>query len=201
MESRKRQVYGYVARRVEALLHQRDSGSGRAALAELRRGVGHAPGELPRLWGMFLENLPEEMMNTSGTPTRAEWAIYTALTLFALHQQGQANAMHQADISLGEAAAQMVEAPDDCERIWQRLNVVAVSEDMVSMSYYLRSLIQLLKANGVSLDYAQLAADLYDFQHPEQAAKVRLRWGQSFFHQLNVRFMKQGEDNDKEASV
>ena len=26
----------------------------RAELAKLRRGIGHAPGELPELWGSFL---------------------------------------------------------------------------------------------------------------------------------------------------
>lgn len=201
MESRKQQVYGYVARRVEWLLKQRESGGGKAELAELRRGVGHAPGEMPRLWGMFLENLPEEMMSASGIPTRAEWAIYAALTLFALHQQGQGHAMHQKEVCLGEAAARLMETPEDRERIWRRLNVVAESEDMASVSYYLRSLVQLLKSGGIPLDYAQLAADLYDFQSPEEAAKVRLRWGQSFFHHIGVRFMKQDEEKHQEEKT
>ena len=31
----------------------------RARLAELRRGVGHQPGDLPALWGSFLQDLPK----------------------------------------------------------------------------------------------------------------------------------------------
>ena len=30
----------------------------RAELAKLRRGIGHAPGELPELWGSFLLEMP-----------------------------------------------------------------------------------------------------------------------------------------------
>ena len=60
----------------------------RAELAELRRGVGRAPGEKPMLWGTILTNLPEEFYGRNGEPSRAEWAIYIALTMFALHQQG-----------------------------------------------------------------------------------------------------------------
>ena len=33
----------------------------RARLAELRRGVGHQPGDLPALWGSFLQELPKEL--------------------------------------------------------------------------------------------------------------------------------------------
>lgn len=31
----------------------------RARLAELRRGVGHQPGDLPALWGSFLQDCPK----------------------------------------------------------------------------------------------------------------------------------------------
>lgn len=60
----------------------------RAQLAMLRRGVGKKPGDLPELWGILFGDLPEEFLSVSGEPTREEWAVYTALTLYALHQQG-----------------------------------------------------------------------------------------------------------------
>ena len=59
----------------------------RAELAELRRGVGRQPGDLPALWGALLADMPEQLQGSNG-PSKAEWAVYTALTLFALHQQG-----------------------------------------------------------------------------------------------------------------
>ena len=59
----------------------------RAELAKLRRGIGHAPGELPELWGCFLLGMPESFQGRSA-PSAAEWAVYLALTLYAVHQQG-----------------------------------------------------------------------------------------------------------------
>ena len=58
----------------------------RAELAELRRGVGRQPGDLPALWGALLADMPEQLQGSNG-PSKAEWAVYTALTLFALHQR------------------------------------------------------------------------------------------------------------------
>lgn len=65
----------------------------RARLAELRRGVGHQPGDLPALWGSFLQELPKGLWGRETAagecrkPSEAEWAVYLALTLYALHQQ------------------------------------------------------------------------------------------------------------------
>lgn len=79
----------------------------RAELAELRRGVGRQPGELPALWGSFLAEMSEELRGTDG-PSKAEWAIYLALTLYALHQQGANRAegsMNQPGKTLGRCGA------------------------------------------------------------------------------------------------
>ena len=44
----------------------------KAALANLRRGIGRIPGDMPELWGMYLQDLPESMQRESGYPTREE---------------------------------------------------------------------------------------------------------------------------------
>lgn len=188
MESRKTQVADYTAKRIEALWRERENGAGKAALAELRRGIGHVPGEMPKLWGQFLMDLPEEMLSRTGEPSREEWAVYTALTLWALHQQGQETSMHAKGVSLGEAAAGLLESRDDLERVWRRLNVVAQADNLPALAYRLRSLIRLLKASDIGLDYVQLSRDLYEFQWPETIDWVRLRWGQSFWHVVSKNF-------------
>lgn len=79
----------------------------RAELAELRRGVGRQPGDLPALWGALLADMPEQLQGSNG-PSKAEWAVYTALTLFALHQQGEAGvSMNQPGRTLGGAVRQL----------------------------------------------------------------------------------------------
>ena len=68
-----KQIAGLVERRIRQIQglpeHPR-----RAALANLRRGIGRAPGELPELWGSFLQEMPPEFFSRNGNPTAAEWA-------------------------------------------------------------------------------------------------------------------------------
>ena len=47
-------IYGYVVRQLSGLWNL-PKPQRRARLAELRRGVGHQPGDLPALWGSFLQ--------------------------------------------------------------------------------------------------------------------------------------------------
>lgn len=78
----------------------------RAELAKLRRGIGHAPGDLPELWGSFLLEMPESFQGRSA-PSAAEWAVYLALTLYAMHQQGNDRPMNCPGNTLGRAVRQL----------------------------------------------------------------------------------------------
>ena len=82
-------VKAYTLKRIIALQNTARASAANAQLAVWRRGIGHKPGELPALWGAFLADMPEEFYGRDGNPSREEWAVYTALTLFALHQQGE----------------------------------------------------------------------------------------------------------------
>ena len=87
----------FIAAKVMRLYHQKSSGvsSATAQLAKLRRGTGEPPLAHPELWGFVLEKedgtegIPEEYRGKGDQPSNAENAAYTALTLFALHQQAQ----------------------------------------------------------------------------------------------------------------
>ena len=166
----------------------------RAELAELRRGVGRQPGDLPALWGALLADMPEQLQGSNG-PSKAEWAVYTALTLFALHQQGEAGvSMNQPGRTLGGAVRQLAEktaAGQDWTEssILRRFNALATAEEITEISHHLRGMIQLLRAakpDSIPLDYPQLAVDLYGLQcdAPQLAqlpANIRLRWGQDLY--------------------
>ena len=177
----------YVSGRLRAL-EQLPEHPQKAALANLRRGVGAAPGEMPELWGFFLEEPPPEMESRDGAPTRGEWAVYLALTLYALHQQGRAprqegENMQKEGETLGRAVRRLVkpgEAPEDSS-VLRRFNALATAGSMAERAHHLRGIVQLLRAQGVPLDYVQLAADLYLLQSPAAAPHVRLCWGQDFY--------------------
>lgn len=160
----------------------------RAELAELRRGVGRQPGDLPALWGVVLADIPEQLQGSNG-PSKAEWAVYTALTLFALHQQGTNRAdelMNQPDRTLGGAVRQLAEktaAGQDWTKssVLRRFNALATADSMPEVSHHLRGMIQLLRREGIPLDYPQLAEDLYQYQFVDGAPNVRLRWGRDLY--------------------
>lgn len=181
--TQRQQLQQYVAARLRWLQtlpeHPR-----KAQLANLRRGVGRVPGDLPELWGAFLQDMPEELQSSTGSPTPAEWAIYLSLTLYALHQQGQTSPMHKEGEGLGKAARLLVPPGQDPgeSNIQKRFNALATAAQMPEISYHLRGMIQLLRAGGIPLDYVRLACDLYDLQFPDAMPHVRLRWGQDFYH-------------------
>ena len=56
-ESRTQAIRGYVDGKIQWLWGLPEN-QRRAELAKLRRGIGHAPGELPDLWGSLLQGMP-----------------------------------------------------------------------------------------------------------------------------------------------
>lgn len=169
------------------------SGS-KAQLAQLRRGVGKSPGELPELWGAFLKNMPKELMGKDGKPSYAEWAVYITLTLFALHQQGHSDPMNEGgeENRLGQAMRKLVRSAEDEENIRRKLSITARSADMAELSYHLKTLVRLLGYDDIRLDYVDLAKDLYWFQFENHADRIRLKWGQDFYR------FTETKDNGKE---
>ena len=170
----------------------------RAQLAIMRRGIGATPGALPELWNMLFEGLPAELEGKGKEPSHSEWAIYTALTLFALHQQGkdlQKEWMHQEGVSLGHGIGQLANKDaekEDAEEgnggtLVRRFNILATSEDLMELSWHLRNMIQLCKRKNIALDYARLAKDLYDYQDLERMDGVRLQWGRAFYRELGTK--------------
>lgn len=185
-------VYGKLKRLQALPVNQR-----RAELAQLRRGVGHAPGEIPELWGSFLSEMPEELQGIK-TASHAEWAIYMALTYYALHQQGNEVNMNREGYGLGRAVRELAErntSVQDWESssVLRRFNALATARDIHEISHHLRGLIQLLrsaKGGGIPLDYPRLATELYGLQCDRAeslhlSADIKLRWGQDLYRNRN----------------
>lgn len=169
----------FVLRRIERM--SADNSANRAALANLRRGVGRIPGEMPELWGLLFDGLPEELMSAGGRPTASEWAVYISLTLYALHQQSQNRPVHEAGVSLGCAVRKMVTKDEDMERIKRRFDAMVTADSMTEIAYHLRGLIKLMRVPLITLDYGALCSDLYWVQYRDRAPGVKLRWGQDFY--------------------
>ena len=185
-----KQIEQFTKQKILSLIAQAKSNTG--VLAELRRGIGKKPGELPQLWGYFLESMPENFYGDK-EPSRAEWAIYTVLTLYALHQQGKSletDVMYQEGQTFGKAVANLVHNKNDKERVIRRFNTIATATSIEETVHYLRGMIQLLRNENIGLDYSVLAGNIFLYQFPEFSSQVRLKWGQDFYSNL----MKEKEE-------
>ncbi len=160
----------------------------RVMLANLRDGVNWNPGELSKLWEPVFKGMPEDMMSRSGEPSYAEWAVYIALTMFAVHQQGkdiEKSCMHKDGVSLGAAMGKLVTSPEDAHKIMNRFNAICSASDIDWFASQLQRGISLLKSSGIPLDYAKLAEDIFELQFEDGEERVKLSWGQDFYRQLN----------------
>ena len=169
----------------------------RAMLAKLRRGIGKQPGELPELFEIILGDMPEEFYGKGDRPSYAVGAIYTALTLFALHQQGKDRPMSvsgksenkNTGNSLGTAVGYLVKQNREREpAIKRRFDAVVTTNEFTELAHHARGLIQLLRAEDIALDYPRFAEDMFWYQFDEKRNQVRLRWGEDYYRivQLNV---------------
>lgn len=159
-------------------------------LAILRRGLGAASGTDVRAWAIVLNNMPGDLTGPSRglitKPTKAERAAYTAITMYAVHQQGQqGHAMHVPGASLGEATRLIsrqrarADSPGGLdEQTVERMHRVSLAHNDDLRVHALRALVTLMRGGQppVALDYGQLAADLF-LLNTSHADGVRLRWG------------------------
>ncbi|KUN58408.1 type I-E CRISPR-associated protein Cse2/CasB [Streptomyces griseorubiginosus] len=161
-----------------------------AALARLRRGAGRDAGQLPDLWTLVdttalharldgVRPLREEEL------VRAEDALHVALTLWALHQQSRPTRMHRPHTArrpagLGAAVRRLMPPDGIDEPIRKRLVRAGLAADLTSLSQRLRDLVVLLRRADIPLDYGLLAGQLYAWQWPAGADRVRREWGRSF---------------------
>lgn len=193
--SKSDEIYRYTTSKLKYLEDKADTGTVRGIMANLRRGVGKSVGELPEVWGIVFDKISPELLGKNQA-SDAEWAIYTALTLYAVHQQGSDISMNQEKISLGHASARLIKTEDDTDRILKRLNLVVTAVSPEDLAYRLKEIIQLLKQESIPLDYAKLAKELYLFCHEEYAQNVKLQWGRDFWSERNRLEKKESENND-----
>lgn len=108
--------------------------------------------------------------------------------MYAWHQQGndiKTQCVHtSSQRSLGSALRLLMYKSNDSnaeERVLKKIQILITSNDMDEFAYHLKSIITLLRSEAISLNYAELAEDVYDFQFEESKKRVSLKWGQDFY--------------------
>lgn len=168
-----------------------------AALAQLRRGLGRQPGDVPELWPIVQDGLPLPA-KYGDEPTRNEFAAYAALTLYAVHQQSQRRGMHQPGQGLGAAVRVLSTKAGSEAAVRRRFEALGTATDFAEVVHHARGLISQLCTHTIALDYGRLADDLVRLQWPDSAAKVRLAWGRDFYQA--ARASNQTDQDDNQSS-
>lgn len=188
--TRRQIFYDAVAARVTELQNKSTDEAKRYSdvsgrLARLRRAINAEPGSEPAIWSDTIGSLPEELWSPRDEPSSWERAAHSAVTLFALHDQGSATAVHRRGISLGAAVrrlagARSAERGNQDHAVFRRFQALATASSGDELNYHLRSMVTLMRGEGIQLDYGQLALDIHDLASPRSADRVRLRWGRDY---------------------
>lgn len=155
-----------------------------ADLARLRRTVGRSVGSDAESWPIVFDQFPQTLMGRGDEPSRWETAAHLALGLFAQHMQSATRPMHVAGLGLGHAIGRLCNPADGDSRekpVMRRFQALGTALSLDETVYHARGLIQQLRAEEISLDYARLARDLVDLQNPQAADSVRLRWARDLY--------------------
>lgn len=184
--SKNRRLATHVARRIEALAggylphgaRTRPTSHTAYAMAVLRRARPDDPGGDLTAWGLVFDGFDADLHNDGPKPSSYERAANAALTLYARHQQSKATPMHRSGVSLGAAVRQLAANGDGTlERApLRRFQAVITATSPKQRLYHLRTLISLLRANDIPLDYARLATDLCQLDFPGTGRPVELQW-------------------------
>lgn len=184
--ARKDEVHDFVERKIEYISSSPDRNS---MLAKLRRGLGKEPYEEPGCFEIVFSGIPPSLVGKSddiGTLSDEEKAIYTALTLCALHMQGN-DWQGKSDQSFATAVRSLIPAGEENEesinRFKRRFDATITSTDLKELSSHARGLVQLMRSSDkpVYFDYPRFASDLYELQKPYGRGRVRTRWGLDFY--------------------
>lgn len=186
MKTKVKQAGNFVRYRIDTLANSKNDSVVKATLAHLRRGLGKHPASNPVTWEATFYNLPEELQGKGSEPSYGEMAVHIALTLFATHQQGKdlnTHLMHKEGNSIGKAMGKLVKVKgrDSYEGIKRRFDKIVTADSLDELSNHLRGAVQLLRSEGIALDYGLLAEQLYRFQFVDNRNTIRLNWGRDFY--------------------
>lgn len=178
-----------VRSRVNGLIVHRlskDTSSARAIRAQLRSALGKETGSIPAIWDLTLDGGYEDL---SDTPTRGEKAVHGALTLWARHQGANQHQMHDVSDRPRQFASAIRVVAERQQRgdkraeetpIYRSFSAAIQAPTYEGLLVRLRPLVSQLGAAGVQCDYGSLAADLFDWQNPNDRISVLRRWGRQF---------------------
>lgn len=165
------------------LSHTPAGAEARAHLAELRKfssfDVATSPIALEHILMLMQPPLNEQELGRGQEPSPSERAAFHALSLFGVHMQSATKPMHETGTSFAVACGKLF-ANSTSRSIKPRFDAMQAAGDEVSRITHLRSLVSLLRSQGIAFDYGRFASDLRALNYPTKRNGVLLRWGRDF---------------------
>ncbi|MEZ6043686.1 MAG: type I-E CRISPR-associated protein Cse2/CasB [Planctomycetaceae bacterium] len=171
-----------------AALSNLEEKKNRGILAQLRRGQGKGFGEEPRRDAWVLTQLRRQ----GRANFTDEWEVNRCCLIASLFAE------HSADTgsgSIGAAFRRMASLPGGSEEAVERRFYALLDSDEEDLPKRLRYAIALLKSKGVPLDWAQLLADVTNWNRPSRS--VQKRWSMDFWGAVR----QQAGDSDASESM
>ncbi len=203
----------YVARKIAKLQASfLSSGSGsaaaRASLARLRRLDQPSGGVWAAAGSELFQGLPD-MGASRKDEERMLKAVKSALKLYAYHQQSKSMPMalikpddeDEGTVrrrSFGWSCRAIEFDLEESSGVVRRMAALESARDISGIVNGLRSLIQLMRANDMPVDYYQLARDLYLLQFDGCRSEVFMRWSRDYYRSYSKQ--KNSEVQDDKGS-
>lgn len=189
----------------------RDRPDARAQLARLRNALEAPLSARPEVFATVFTKLPEDLEGRGEEPNEAELAIHTAVCLYAIHQQSrseqpmhvQSDGNRRRSLGYGVSMLGKIAVGEEQDKpIVRRFNAIITADGFAEIRHHLRGIVQLLRSGRdgkpVPLDYALLAADLYELQFPARRDGVRLRWSRDALRVRREQEQETGTDEQAE---
>lgn len=172
-------TYTVVQKIIFALNKQGETGNISGTLAVLRRSIGKNYEEASDVWPILIPFMPDEFIGT-GNPTYEEKAVYNAMQLYALGQQGSKkieNDKNNRNMGSSLRALRM----DNSVSLDRRFRSMITTSSYDEFVHQLQQIYKLGKSKGnLKVNFPKLADDLFWYQ-TGRGKLIRLSWAKEYF--------------------
>lgn len=159
---------------------------GKAILSNLRNSIGKDISQVPLIWPIFFENLPEDYMKTNKFEIE-EKIILTVMQLYSIYQQSEDNSLFSSEGIEFCEALRRIRSIDNSEALDRRFNVMITATTYDEILHHLRQMLKLLKSKSKikeKINFARLGQDLYKIVKFNDK-KTMIKWGKQYYYFVN----------------
>ena len=186
MKNSRPNIYTETTKILRILDNTRNDPRTRALLSNIRNSINKDNSNNTDALAFIFQNLSKEFIGLSKELNDYEKAILTAVQMYAMHQQSNAESVLKLDYEDGERRQNLGDAlsslrTEESKSIDVRFNALVTARNFTQLQNHLRQMIKILKAKSdAKVDYASLADDLYWFLRSQKDG-IKIKWARSYY--------------------